>query len=660
MVSKALPLDDEDSDGEKEKKVPRLNINQGYADRFAHNMRREALHRLQELKKRGFVDSSDDDEDDESSDDGFVPPDTDARIFETLSKIKRKDPSIYSANAIFFYEDEGEDTNVPEDADKVRPSLSSNGSKPHKPVYLKDALAKQLLEDGSDLDEDRLRGKKNRVVTYADEQEALKSEFLSSAKLDNNDDEGDAFLKLRKREPQQVPEGEAELASYDKDIAQRLEEYFGKDDNLDENDKFLKEFLLKKGWVDEDEDRIPSYEEVVGEVIEDREELEIQERFEAEYNFRFEEGAGSQVMGHSRVVEDSVRRKDDSRREKREKKKERLSEAAFERREELKRLKNIKKKEILERLKKIQTVAGVKETDEIFLEEDDLEEEFDPEEYDRKMREAFGAEYYGAKDVDEKFQGYDMDDLKKPNFEEEDEMLGLPKGWDEEVDAGNATVGFTAARKKVKELKSNDEEHDDEMEESEENAEVADGDDADVEDNDEALQSRGMSKRKKKAKISLREKLAFDKQLEEYYKLDYEDMIGDLPTRFKYRQIKPSMYGLSAAEILAADDKDLNQFVSLKKIAPYVTQEWKPKWRFQVSQKTRKKKALKQHKSAQKVSVDGKSSSKAQPEELEQGVSEAEGSKRKRKRRKKGLSLSESRLIAYGKISQPSKKRKQT
>ncbi|MCO5607310.1 hypothetical protein L7F22_061503 [Adiantum nelumboides] len=660
MVSKALPLSDEDSDGKEE--GPRLNVNQAYAERLAHNMRREALHRLQELKKRGLADSSDsDDEDDngESSDDGLLPPDTDARIFETLSKIKRKDPSIYSADAKFFDGDDEKQEDVSENVDKVRPPVSSNGSKPHKPVYLKDAIAKQLLEDGSDPDEDQLKGKKNHVVTYADEQEALKNEFLNSANLDSDDDddEGGGFMKMRGREPQQVPAAEAELSPYDTDIAQRLEEYFGKDDNLDENDKFLKDYLLTKGWVDEDEERIPSYEEIVGEVIQDKEELEAQDRFEAEYNFRFEEGAGSQVMGHSRVVGDSVRRKDDSRRQLRVKKKDRLSEAAHERREELKRLKNIKKKEILERLQKIRTVAGAKETDETLLQEDDLEEEFDPEDYDQKMREVFGEQYYGAEDVDEKFQGYDMDDLEKPNFEEEDELLGLPKG--EEVGADKDVVGFTAVYKKAKAFKSTDVEHDNESGELEENAGGPDGEDMDAEDN-EMLQSQGMSKRKKAAKISLREKLAFDKQLEEYYKLDYEDMIGDLPTRFKYRQVKPTMYGLSAGEILAADDKDLNQFVSLKKIAPYVTQEWKPKWRFQASQKVRKKKALKQQVPIRKVSLDDMSSFREQPEEPEQGVQDVEGSKRKRKRRKKGLSLSESRLIAYGKISLPSKKRKRT
>jgi protein KRI1 len=42
-----------------------------------------------------------------------------------------------------------------------------------------------------------------------------------------------------------------------------------------------------------------------------------------------------------------------------------------------------------------------------------------------------------------------------------------------------------------------------------------------------------------------------------------------MPTHFRYVPVAKTQYGLSASEILLADDKDLNEYVGLKKLAPY-------------------------------------------------------------------------------------------
>ncbi|XP_008792541.2 protein KRI1 homolog [Phoenix dactylifera] len=589
--------------------LSKIEVDKQYARRLEHNKKREALQRYEELKKRGLA--GDSDESSSSSDDDDDPVDSgkrDLMFFDALVRVRKHDPRILQKDAK-IYSDEEEEDNKPKAAKKERP------------LYLKDVIAQHLIEEGPEFGEKPLR---NNPKVYNEEQEEGLKAFLEEAEKGEaeagSDDDGD-IIKEKETAVEEVEEDADERCK-------RLDDYFGKDDGSNEDDLFLKNYFLQRSWIEKDENKKPSFDDI--DVSEDEDELHKQDRYEAEYNFRHEEREADRVMGHSRFIEGSVRKKTSSRKLQRKSKEERMAQAEFERKEELKHLKNLKKKEIQEKLEKIRAIAGIGVDGACKLDEDDLEEDFDPEDYDKKMKEMFDVDYYNAEDADSEFGSNDEADLEKPDFDKEDELLGLPKGWD----VSGSNEGFEAARERF--LKQKEEEE----------------------------PRQGEGKRKRKSKISLKEKVELDKELEEYYKLDYEDTIGDLKTRFKYKSVSANRYGLRPEEILMGNDKDLNQYVSLKRLAPYREKEWKVTYH----QKLKKDLILHGRTDAQKTgkkqrTKEGTNSTEPENEKLETKPEEAKGepnqlSRRSRRRHRQAeLKLSHSRLMAYGKIpSKPQKK----
>ncbi|KFK35841.1 hypothetical protein AALP_AA4G044000 [Arabis alpina] len=597
-----LFADDDDNEA-----VTSFEIDDNYGNRLLHNREREDLQRLGELKKRGQISDEEEESEESSSESEAEDSKKELKFFETLVKVKKQDPVIRNKDVKFFDDDDKKEKKEKEKKKKEK-------------VYLKDVKG-YLEEEEEDLE-------KKKVKSYFEEQEELRKAVFDAVETAGDGDGDEELFRVK--------ESNGDEEEEDEELAKKMEEYFGNGGEVvDEKDKFLFEYFRKRMWKEDDKKgkNVVIDEAELEELEDDEEAVELAEEYELKY--RHEENVGEIVMGQSRVVEGSVRKKDTARKAQRKNKEERMKMVEIERKEELKQLKNVKKKEIKEKIEKVLLVAGFKKGHECALDGKDFDDEFDPEEYDKMMKSVFNDKYYGEED-----SGLSSDeDGEKPDFDKEDELLGLPKDW-EVIQGGD---GFETAREMASKHKEI----------------IADAGDEEMEEEEEEVEEEQVEgKRKRKRKPSLVQR-ANEALMEEYYKLDYEDTIGDLKTRFKYAKVVPNKFDLETEEILGLDDSELNQYVPLKKIAPFREKEWEVNKHKVREQKLKNKELLlqkdeKRSKKKKKHSdvvdvMTTKPASSAPAEEGEEGEASKLSRKAKRRRRQADKKLSSSRMAAYGK-----------
>jgi protein KRI1 len=101
---------------------------------------------------------------------------------------------------------------------------------------------------------------------------------------------------------------------------------------------------------------------------------------------------------------------------------------------------------------------------------------------------------------------------------------------------------------------------------------------------------------------------------------------------FRYREVSPTSFGLDPQEILTATDAQLNEFVGLKKLAPYRPREVKEG---DIRKYGKKKRLREWRKRVQEEGQDEEIRAMLRPEVVKEGTrGEADGEGKKKKKRK--------------------------
>lgn len=641
-----------------------LRLNTEFAAQYDATQRRKLLNTAPSVgynehgeNDDGSSDSTSEDEDDLGE---LLTKRIDRRVQETLDAIRKKDPRIYDTQVRFFDDtdpnhrldpndsdsdgenENGNDKNIDVNSDDepvagwdtIAKAALSSAQKLTIKDYVRESLLKHgNLSDGEDEsggnekeerpDYDHERDEVSRPAAFSfvlsrdgseegdhDEQSDAEDNAQElGAEDDESDSDGDFFTK-REKTAEEIAEEEKDFEKFLNKTAKKRSEKAGQDmllhsylenETPDEKERFLRDFVLNNGWLNRNAADAPSNQTRVVELdlpVDDESDGEggdgssaeneddkfddDVDAFEASYNFRFEDPDSAKIATHSREVTGSLRRPDERRKKARRARLQRklLEKAA--KAEELKQIKNAKKREIEARLLAIREAAGDGAVD---LKGIDLEGDYDPDKFDKQMQERFGDEYYSRED---------------------DEMA--------DIDTGE---GATATEAEVARKRNN------------------------------------QSRNTKETNADQHEDV--DRLMDEYYKLNYEDIVGGMPVRFKYKEVEPESFNLSPEEILTMDDKELNQMVSIKLLAPYRSRRdvQKKAWKVRGMKRNRGKKAedvvedernsKRKHKNKAKVVLDKssneptkKSKRKSQKLETNNEAGGTDGDNRhKRKRQKK-------------------------
>lgn len=471
---------------------------------------------IEELKKELREEESEEESEEEEDDYGeLLTEDVENGLNEVLKAIKTGDQRLFDADVKFFKDSKPDDENTA-------------NSKSSKPLYLKDYHRQTLLGSNEDENDNftSVDGEKPYAVQQREDKENLVKEIhnaLGGDEAEDEDDDDDGFLVKKDKK----------IEVEDKSLPP-----ISLPDPKEDGEKFLEAFMENHAWLPN------KGKEVSMENEDDPEFDEAAEKLENAYNFRYEDPKSVEIISYARSQATMRREKTNSRKRDRLKKQEEKAKEKEQVNEELKKKKQKKVNLVADRIKEIREAVGDEISDEKIMQvfgDSLVNEDFNDEEWDEKMSKIFDDEYYNNDDTT----------LVKPE-------------WNDNIMEEEAED-------------DNDEDDDDEeVEAEEESSKEEEETNASTESENKSRKSKKkeekFNKKQEKNKIKdVAERLVESKTLELLDEVEEE--LGKDKNKskysFKYKEVSPETFGLTYNEIFQADDKDLNDLIGLKKLAPY-------------------------------------------------------------------------------------------
>ena len=477
---------------------------------------------IEELKKELREEEAEDEEeesDEEEDDYGMLlTENVENGLNEVLKAIKTGDKRLFDSSVKFFKEDEeGAEGEEGEEGEEAKDTTKTTDQKPlylkeyHRKALLADEEAQSIMTSVDDI--------KPYAVQQREDKENLIKEIHNALGSDNEDDESDDDFLIKKEKKTVESSNKAAPIALP--------------DPKKDGEKFLEAFMENHAWLPD------KGEEVQMEVEDDEEFDKAAETFENAYNFRYEDPKSTEIISYARSQATMRREKMNSRKRDRLKQQEEARKQKEEIDLALKKKKQKTTNLVADRIKEIKEAVGDNVSEEKIIKvfgDSLINQDFDNDEWDAKMNEIFNDEYYG--DDDESF--------KKPEWSDDDLMNGQSDNDENE------------------EVKDNAEEEIEEVVEEEKKSSKS------------KKKAEKYDKKKEKNKVKeLAERLVESKTVDLLEEVEEERGRDKEKSKFKfkYREVSPESFGLTYNEILKADDKDLNEFIGLKKLAPYRPKE---------------------------------------------------------------------------------------